>query len=226
MASRQAGPPERGWTASEAELERIIEYATRRTIALGASSPALAPIQHQVQEEQEPQHVQPANAWRPLPSPQLRLKAGTRVAESRNHPNKKPRARARGFQWSGKRDSNSRPRPWQGRALPTELFPRNSCFSPIPENGGLGRNRTGVHGFAGRCMTTLPPGRGGASTTSVAPMPLKRLAVPPKNKTPEDRSHHGVSWIWSGKRDSNSRPRPWQGRALPTELFPRWSPPL
>ena len=27
--------------------------------------------------------------------------------------------------------------------------------------------------------------------------------------------------IWSGKRDSNSRPRPWQGRALPTELFPR-----
>ncbi len=27
--------------------------------------------------------------------------------------------------------------------------------------------------------------------------------------------------IWSGKRDSNSRPRPWQGRALPTELFPQ-----
>lgn len=25
-------------------------------------------------------------------------------------------------------------------------------------NGGLGRNRTGVRGFAGRCMTTLPPG--------------------------------------------------------------------
>ena len=29
---------------------------------------------------------------------------------------------------------------------------------------------------------------------------------------------------WSGKRGSNSRPRPWQGRALPTELFPLgWS---
>ena len=27
--------------------------------------------------------------------------------------------------------------------------------------------------------------------------------------------------IWSGKRDSNSRPQPWQGYALPTELFPR-----
>ena len=27
----------------------------------------------------------------------------------------------------------------------------------------------------------------------------------------------------SGKRDSNSRPRPWQGRALPTELFPHFA---
>ncbi len=29
--------------------------------------------------------------------------------------------------WSGKRVSNSRPIPWQGIALPTELFPRGSC---------------------------------------------------------------------------------------------------
>ncbi len=36
------------------------------------------------------------------------------------------------------------------------------------------------------------------------------------------RSVSGVlDLIWSGKRDSNSRPRPWQGRALPTELFPQ-----
>ena len=27
------------------------------------------------------------------------------------------------------------------------------------ETGGWGRNRTGVHGFAGRCITTLPPSR-------------------------------------------------------------------
>ena len=26
--------------------------------------------------------------------------------------------------------------------------------------------------------------------------------------------------FWSGKRDSNSRPQPWQGCALPAELFP------
>ena len=27
--------------------------------------------------------------------------------------------------------------------------------------------------------------------------------------------------IWSGKRGSNSRPIPWQGIALPAELFPQ-----
>ena len=30
--------------------------------------------------------------------------------------------------WSGRRDSNPRPRPWQGRALPTELLPRGGIF--------------------------------------------------------------------------------------------------
>ena len=37
------------------------------------------------------------------------------------------------LKWSGKRGSNSRPRPWQGRALPTELFPR--CFQLVAVNG-------------------------------------------------------------------------------------------
>ena len=27
---------------------------------------------------------------------------------------------------------------------------------------------------------------------------------------------------WSGRRVSNSRPQPWQGCALPTELLPHW----
>ena len=27
--------------------------------------------------------------------------------------------------------------------------------------------------------------------------------------------------LWSGKRDLNPRPLPWQGNALPTELFPQ-----
>src|ERR1700756_5077645 len=29
--------------------------------------------------------------------------------------------------------------------------------------------------------------------------------------------------IWSGRRVSNSRPQPWQGCALPTELLPRFA---
>ena len=35
--------------------------------------------------------------------------------------------------WSGRRGSNSLPRPWQGRALPDELH---------PQNGASGRSRT------------------------------------------------------------------------------------
>src|SRR5262245_53418294 len=69
--------------------------------------------------------------------------------------------------------------------------------------GGGGRNRTGVHGFAGRCMTTLPP----------RPAKTKRESGPGDPPSLE---------IWSGKRVSNSRPQPWQGCALPTELFPRF----
>ncbi len=63
-------------------------------------------------------------------------------------------------------------------------------------NGGCGRSRTAVDGFAGHCITVLL------------------------------RSHKGQikkpRWfaaflfrIWSGKRGSNSRPQPWQGCALP-----------
>ena len=38
----------------------------------------------------------------------------------------------------------------------------------------------------------------------------------------ETTAFMAVVLIVSGKRDSNSRPRPWQGRALPTELFPQY----
>ena len=37
---------------------------------------------------------------------------------------------------------------------------------------------------------------------------------------PKMRCHIDFASAWSGKRDSNSRPQPWQGCALPTELFP------
>ena len=64
--------------------------------------------------------------------------------------------------------------------------------------GGGSRNRTGVHGFAGRCITTLP-----SRLTILIDVVLSIRFT-----------------TWSGKRVSNSRPQPWQGCALPTELFP------
>ena len=39
-----------------------------------------------------------------------------------------------------------------------------------------------------------------------------------KNKKP--LTEQGALCIWSGKPGSNWRPVPWQGTALPTELFP------
>src|SRR6266566_5671836 len=43
---------------------------------------------------------------------------------------------------SGKRDSNPRPQPWQGCALPTELFPRTNKRSRLPRSHGGEGNRT------------------------------------------------------------------------------------
>ncbi len=50
--------------------------------------------------------------------------------------------------WSGKPGSNRRPQPWQGCALPTELFPRG-----IPKG-----SRTPVTAVKGRCPRPLDDG--------------------------------------------------------------------
>ncbi len=54
--------------------------------------------------------------------------------------------------------------------------------------GGWGRNRTGVHGFAGRCMTTLPPSRrapraGGRSEGTVRGRPRTTKPLCPRDRT-------------------------------------------
>ena len=78
------------------------------------------------------------------------------------------------------------------------------------KSGGRARNRTEVHGFAIRCITTLPLGQ------------ADRFSHPDADlaETGNPAGSRGFLKIWSGKRDSNSRPQPWQGCALPTELFP------
>ena len=73
-----------------------------------------------------------------------------------------------------------------------------SIFEPV--SGGATQSRTGLDGFAIRCITDL----------------LSRQNLDKKGKRQLPFSN-----IWSGKRVSNSRPQPWQGCALPTELFPQ-----
>ena len=45
-----------------------------------------------------------------------------------------------------------------------------------------------------------------------------------QQKSPTNITVYRTYSIQSGKRGSNSRPQPWQGCALPTELFPHLSP--
>ena len=115
--------------------------------------------------------------------------------------------------WSGKRDSNSRPRPWQGRALPTELFP-------------LGCGNYQIWSGKRDSNSRPRPWQGRALPTELFPLNLRLSTC--RYLSSFTASRNPVIRIvpfkfWSGKRDSNSRPRPWQGRALPTELFPRTS---
>ena len=52
-----------------------------------------------------------------------------------------------------------------------------------------------------------------------------RLPIPPPGHFIHADHFRHVSFLfnkWSGKRDSDPRPQPWQGCALPTELFPHF----
>ena len=124
---------------------------------------------------------------------------------------------------SGKRDSNSRPQPWQGCALPTELFPQTSEEE---------ETRTPTS------QLTLPPQSSASTNSATSPtliyslcpeqdsnlhallhthLKRARLPIPP----PGQLALRKQSFLsLSGKRDLNPRPQPWQGCALPTELLP------
>ena len=70
---------------------------------------------------------------------------------------------------------------------------RLRCTGRSRKDGGEGRNRTGVHGFAGRCITTLPPRRGLTTQHRAAQQQLKnekgKRGFPfygrPRNRRPE-----------------------------------------
>src|SRR5471032_1750808 len=117
--------------------------------------------------------------------------------------------------WSGKRDSNSRPRPWQGRALPTELFPLRDAWCICCKLTAFEIFWSGKRDSNSRPR----PWQGRALPTELFPRRMALLLFYVSKNTYKTLNLEPLKF-WSGKRDSNSRPRPWQGRALPTELFP------
>ncbi len=121
---------------------------------------------------------------------------------------------------SGRRGSNSRPQPWQGCALPTELRPparRRSarCENHYSQPRGVlvpsgGRRERNVATDTDQFPRTFPI----SSWT-------RKIMQAGKAEGP-GRDDRGLLSL-SGRRGSNSRPQPWQGCALPTELRPHAS---
>src|SRR5450830_359944 len=114
--------------------------------------------------------------------------------------------------WSGRRVSNSRPQPWQGCALPTELLP-HGVFTTTTSH-----RTCRLNSWSGRRVSNSrpQPWQGCALPTELLPLGVLLLVL---QTTP--LPYATSSKRWSGRRVSNSRPQPWQGCALPTELLPQ-----
>ncbi len=158
--------------------------------------------------------------------------------------------------WSGKRVSNSRPQPWQGCALPTELFPHlptapdvsiradqqasnyiaifwlysianqkiNQSPSILQQSSRLRRSQKIFrHQDTDRIWRRGPESN---RTNRICNPGHNRFATAPEihiSLTKKGSICFPFCGNWSGKRVSNSRPQPWQGCALPTELFPHFT---
>ena len=124
-----------------------------------------------------------------------------------------------------RRGEPSRPRIDSLRAIPTVTHRPPVCDGPCNRRrntwrpGSESNRRTRIcsplHDHSATWPVTRMPGQ--VPKGNPATFDGNRFARPRNNRP----RRAGVSENWSGKRDSNSRPRPWQGRALPTELFPR-----
>src|SRR5450759_4565329 len=106
-------------------------------------------------------------------------------------------------EWSGRRDSNPRPSPWQGDALPTEPLPlecraHRSC-------GAESQNRTGDTAIFSRVLYQLsylgpvdrrPIGSDGATENSTGPLgpAIKRPAWSPSVEPSQRRHGRGIEW--------------------------------
>ena len=102
---------------------------------------------------------------------------------------------------------------------PRALRRHNTLVSPERR---VPRSRSEVPGAG------LEPARGCPhKILSLARLPISPPRLPRRfdsvrrPKTTSISGHVGWIRLESGKRDSNPRPQPWQGCALPTELFPQ-----
>ena len=57
-------------------------------------------------------------------------------------------------------------------------------------------------------------------TAALATWLCRLRSIVPQTKRGPDMARPASGRFWSGRRDSNPRPSPWQGGALPTELLP------
>ena len=77
------------------------------------------------------------------------------------------------------------------------------------------------HPTNGRAIRRSPAGP--LDSTRFAPVEAASSSLPAAFQKENTILTDGVSF-WSGRRGSNSLPRPWQGRALPDELRPQMAP--
>ena len=102
--------------------------------------------------------------------------------------------------WSGRRDSNSRPSPWQGDALPL------SHFRIAGGRRWIRTIESSANGFTVRPLWPL----GNPSTS---------LCVGHYNTIPYIIQHHFLSFFpvlyWSWRRESNPQPADYKSAALP-----------
>ena len=120
------------------------------------------------------------------------------------------------FIWSGRRDSNSLNHPTKGKPFAGAPLPPwiKSAFGT---GGGsefvFARSRASIRSEAENChrRNSLPP---------LNDEMVRGLLRQAEAQTKRQLSFESCLFIWSGRRDSNSLPPPWQGGALPNELRP------
>jgi hypothetical protein len=91
--------------------------------------------------------------------------------------------------WSGRRDSNPRPSPWQGDALPTEPLPLERSVHPM--GGAESQDRTGDTAIFSRVLYQLSYLGPMANQPSAARRRVERYHGPPEasnRRRSEDRS--------------------------------------